>query len=88
MWKPYLVVIAERAAGAVNNLDRFHIMRHMRKSIDEVRVNETKELKTKGKEPLLTKSRWFLLKRPENLTENQMDRLKDLLACNLRTVRA
>ena len=34
------------------------------------------------------KSRWCLLKRPENLTENQVDRLTDLLACNLRTVRA
>ena len=28
------------------------------------------------------------MKRPENLTENQVDRLTDLLACNLRTVRA
>lgn len=88
MWKPYLAVIAEKAGGAVNILDRFHIMSHMSKAIDEVRANETKELKTKGKEPLLTKSRWCLLKRPENLTEKQVDRLKDLLACNLRTVRA
>jgi transposase len=88
MWKSYLVVIAEKAAGAVNILDRFHIMSHMSKAIDEVRANETKELKKNGKEPLLTKSRWCLLKRPENLTEKQVDRLKDLLACNLRTVRA
>ena len=63
-------------------------MSHMSKAIDEVRANETNELKKKGKDPLLTKSRWCLLKRPENLTENQVDRLKDLLACNLRTVRA
>ena len=88
MWKSDLAVIAERAAGAVNILDRFHIMSHMSKAIDEVRANETKELKKNGKEPLLTKSRWCLLKRPENLTGKQVDRLKDLLACNLRTVRA
>ena len=88
MWKPYLAVIAEKATGAVNILDRFHIMSHMSKAIDEVRADETKELKKKGKEPLLTKSRWCLLKRPKNLTEKQVDRLKDLLACNLRTVRA
>lgn len=88
MWKPYLAVIAEKAAGAVNILDRFHIMSHMSKAIDEVRADETKELKKKGKEPILTKSRWCLLKRPENLTDNQVDRLKDLLACNLRTIRA
>jgi transposase len=88
MWKPYLRVIAEKAPGAVNVLDRFHIMSHMGKAIDEIRATETKTLKAKGKEPLLTKSRWCLLKRPENLTDNQVERLKDLLACNLKTVRA
>ena len=88
MWKPYLAVIAKKAAGAVNVLDRFHIMSHLSKAIDEIRAGEVKELKNKGKEPLLTKSRWCLLKRPENLTEKQVDRLTDLLACNLRTVRA
>nr|WP_321466425.1 transposase [uncultured Desulfobulbus sp.] len=60
----------------------------MSKAIDEVRADESKELKKKGKDPLLTKSRWCLLKRPEKLTEKQVERLKDLLACNLRTVRA
>ncbi len=88
MWKPYLRVIAEKAPGAVNILDRFHVMSHMNKAIDEVRAKETKILKAKGKEPVLTGSRWCLLKRPENLTDNQVDRLSDLLACNLKTVRA
>ena len=88
MWKPYLSVIAEKAAAAVNVLDRFHIMSRMSKAIDEVRADEAKELRRKGEEPLLTKSRWCLLKRPENLTEKQVDRLKVLLAYNLRTVRA
>lgn len=88
MWKPYLRVIAEKAPGAVNILDRFHIMSHMNKAIDEVRAAETKALKAKGKKPLLTGSRWCLLKRPENLTDNQVDKLVDLLKCNLKAVRA
>ena len=88
MWKPYLRVIAEMAPSAVNVLDRFHVMSHMSKSIDEVRAKEAKELKAKGKEPLLTGSRWCLLKRPQNLTDNQVERLKDLLAYNIKTVRA
>jgi len=88
MWKPYLRVIAEMAPAAVNVLDRFHVMSHMSKAIDEVRAKEAKELKAKGKEPLLTGSRWCLLKRPENLTDNQVERLKDLLAYNIKTVRA
>jgi transposase len=88
MWKPYLRVIARKAPQAVNVLDRFHIMAHMNKAIDEVRAKEVKELKTKGKEPVLTATRWCLLKRPENLTENQEVKLKELVSCNLKTVRA
>ena len=34
------------------------------------------------------KNRWCLLKRPENLTDKQVDKLSDLLACNLNTIRA
>ena len=88
MWKPYLRVIAERAGNALNVLDRFHVMSHMSKAIDKVRADETRELKAKGKKPVLTKSRWCLLKRPENLTDTQVDKLRDLLACNLKTIRA
>lgn len=88
MWKPYLRVIARNAAQAVHILDRFHIMSHMSKAIDEVRAKEVKELKAKGKKPVLTATRWCLLKRPENLTENQEIKLKELLRCNLKTVRA
>jgi len=88
MWKPYLRIIAEMAPAAINILDRFHVMSHMSKAIDEVRANEVKELKAKGKEPVLTGSRWCLLKRPENLTDKQVDKLIDLLACNLKTIRA
>ena len=36
MWKPYLRVIAEKAAQAIHVLDRFHIMQKMNKAIDEV----------------------------------------------------
>ena len=47
-----------------------------------------KELKAKGYEPVLTKSRWLLLKRPEHLTDAQESRLAELLQYNLRSVRA
>ena len=38
--------------------------------------------------PVLKKSRWCLLKRPENLTDKQRIRLRDLLRFNLQSVRA
>ena len=41
-----------------------------------------------GYEPVLKKSRWCLLKRPENLTDKQTVKLSELLKYNLRTVRA
>jgi hypothetical protein len=44
----------------------------MNQAIDAVRAQETRTLKrlTHGAKVILTHSRWCLLKRPENLTEN------------------
>ncbi len=88
MWKPYLKVIAKKAAQAVHVLDRFHIMAYFSKALDKVRAGEVKELKAKGHEPVLTKTRWLLLKRPENLSDKQESKLSALLKYNLRSVRA
>lgn len=88
MWKPYLKVIAKKAAGAIHVLDRFHIMAHMNKAIDEVRAKEAKEIKAAGHEPILKHTRWCLLKRRENLTEKQEVKLSDILRFNLRSVRS
>lgn len=88
MWGPYLKVIAKKASKAIHVLDRYHIMAKMNKAIDEVRADEAKRLKQKGKSPVLKNSRWCLLKRPENLTEKQTAKLSELLKCNLKAVRA
>jgi transposase len=88
MWQPYLNVVAKAAGQALNILDRFHIMVHMNKAIDKVRATEAKELKAKGKDPVLTGSRWCLLKKVRNLNEKQAVKLQELVAMNLKTVRA
>jgi len=88
MWKPYLMVIAKKAGSALHVLDRFHIVQHLNKAIDEVRAQEARQMKADGLEPLLKHSRWCLLKRPENRTGKQEVKLADLLRYNLRTVRA
>ncbi|MHB1610006.1 MAG: ISL3 family transposase [Acidiferrobacter thiooxydans] len=90
MGKPYLNVIARHAPNALNILDRYHIAAKMNKAIDEVRAQETRALKSlaHGAKVVLTHSRWCLLKRPENLTENQAIKLKDLLSYNLKSIRA
>ena len=88
MWKPYLKVIAEHANQAVHVLDRFHVMTHFSKAIDEIRAEESRQLKRDGYEPVLKHSRWCLLKRPANLTRKQTVKLAELVKYNLRSVRA
>jgi transposase len=88
MWQPYLKVIGERLGHAVHVLDRFHVMKQFGKALDEVRAAEAKRLERDGYEPVLKRSRWCFLKRPENLTEKQTVKLSELVRYNLRTVRA
>lgn len=88
MWKAYLKIIAKKAAQAIHVLDRFHIMMQMNKAIDEVRAGEAKELVRNGYDPVLKKSRWLLLKRPENLKESQQASLAELLQYNLKSVKS
>jgi len=88
MWPAYLKVIRMRASQALQILDRFHIASMVNKAIDRIRAEEVRELKKQGREAVLTNSRWLFLKRPDNLSENQHEKLGTLLRMNLRIVRA
>jgi transposase len=88
MWEPYLKVIRQKCSDALHILDRFHIVAKLNKALDEVRAGESRLMASEGRTPLLKKSRWFLLKREENLKEEQRFRLRELLRYNLKTVRA
>ena len=88
MWPAYLKVIRLRATKAVQILDRFHIVSMVNTAIDRIRAEEMRELKKQGRQATLTNSRWLFLKRPENLSENQHEKLSELLRLNLRIVRA
>ena len=88
MWKPYLRIVAKTATQSLQVIDRFHVMSHFGKAIDKIRASEARELKANGDEPVLTGSRWCLLKRPKNLTEKQTIKLDELLRINLKAVRA
>ena len=88
MWAPYLSVLKERASKALNILDRFHIMKKFGVALDQVRAEETRQLKRDGYEEVLKHSRWCLLKRQENLTSKQTVKLRELLKYNLKSVKA
>ena len=87
MWRAYLKVIAKKIPHAVHVLDRFHIMCHLNKAIDQVRAAEAKQMNRRGLEPLLKHSRWCLLKRRHYLTGRQREKLSSLLPYNLRTIK-
>lgn len=84
----YLRAIRELAGKAVHVLDRFHVVKNMNKALDKVRAEEVRRLQESGERPVLTHSRWCLLKQPRNLTDGQASKLKELLRLNLRTTRA
>jgi transposase len=88
MWKAFLKVVRERCSTAIHVLDRFHVTQLLSKAIDLVRREEVRSLRAAGRPALLTKTRWLLLKRRDNLSADETGRLRALLRINLRSVRA
>jgi len=88
MWKAFLGVVAQRANGAIQVLDRFHVSKLCNKAIDDTRREEARKLRAAGDTVTLKHSRWVLLKRRAKLRYKQRGRLRELLAVNLATVRA
>lgn len=87
MWRPFLQVIERKVPWALQILDRFHIMKKFNEAVDEVRRQEVQALHGKAKGESLKNARWAVLKNPENLTDKQNLKLKDLLAQNLKTIK-
>ena len=88
MWAPYLKVIQKKCVNALNILDRFHIAKKFNEAVDEVRREEVKKLKAQGKENVLAKGRFILLKKVANLSSKQTVKLSELLKMNLQSVKA
>lgn len=87
MWQPYIDMVKECLPEAILVFDKFHIMQHLLKAVDEVRREEARELKKTNPE-LLKRTRYIWLKNPENLTDKQRARLGYLERLNLRCNRA
>lgn len=88
MWAAYAKVITKKLPQALIILDRFHIMKKFNEAIDQVRRQEVLSLKEKGAGQVLHNSRWCFLKRPENMTEKQEQRLQELTKQNLKTYKS
>ncbi len=79
----YLKGVREHLPKAQVTFDRFHVKQKLGEAIDEVRRADAKQHKE-----LLKNTRYLWLKRPENLSEKQLDWLDELLLQPLATVRA
>lgn len=87
MWQPYVEMIGEHLPDAALVFDKFHVIQHLLKAVDQVRIEEARELRKTNPE-LLKRTRYIWLKNPENLTDKQRAHLGHLEKLNLRCNRA
>ena len=87
MWAPYMEVVRQALPGIPLVFDKFHLIRHLLKAVNEVRRGEAKEL-SKTHPDLLAGTRYLWLKNPSNLTPRQQQRLSYLERMNLKINRA
>lgn len=87
MWAPYHKSVSVHVPQALVVFDRFHVVAHLNRAVDDVRRAEVRRLA--GEERIaMKKTRFILLKNPWNLTPKERRRLSFLVRLNLPVVRA
>ena len=81
MWEPFINQVQHHCPNAQIVFDFFHVVQAFGRVIDKVRRDEYVRATEQDKK-VLKGSRYLLLKNEENLTEDQADRLKEVLALN------
>jgi transposase len=89
MWEPFITSTWKYVPRAWAKIvfDRFHIMQHMTKAVDDVRKAEHRRLQAGG-DQTLKGTKYFWLFSEENLPEKYAERFALLKALNLKTGRA
>src|ERR1700740_622886 len=87
MWRPFTNSIAQWAVNCRIVYDKFHILQHANKAIDEVRRAEffRKGGRMRG---VVKGKRWLLLTRWMNLDSQKRQQLNELFALNRRVMKA
>lgn len=81
MWEPFINRVKQHCPDAQIVFDFFHVVQAFGKVIDKVRRDEYVKATEQDKK-VLKGSRYLLLKNPENLKDNQHNRLEEVLALN------
>jgi transposase len=89
MWEAYEISIREHLPDAMAKIvyDRFHIVQHLGKAVDQVRRAEHKILKAEGDETL-TGTKYYWLQNEENMKPQTRREFRVLKQLNLKTARA
>lgn len=87
MWAAYLGAVEEHLPQAVVVFDRFHVVQHLNRAVDDVRREAWRKLPEEEKSEF-KRTRWLWLKNPWNLRPEEKARLGELCRKNLPIVRA
>jgi transposase len=87
MWAIYLAAVREKLPRAIVVFDRFHVVQHLNRAVDDVR-RETWRMLTGEERSAFKRTRWLWLKNPWNLLRGEKRRLSALCRRNQPIVRA
>jgi transposase len=87
MWAIYLDAVRKHLCRAIVVFDRFHVVQHLNRAIDDVRRQTWRQLRGEER-AAFKKTRWLWLKNPWNLQSKERRRLSALCQKNQPIVRA
>jgi len=87
MWEPYKTSVLQWSPDCAIVYDKFHIMQHANKAVDEVRRAEFFRKGSRKREVVKGK-RWLLLTRWVNLSDRKRQQLNELFALNRKIMKA
>lgn len=87
MWAAYANAVREQLPNAHILFDRFHVVQHLNRALDEVRRSEMRRL-SRRERVHFKRCRYILLKNPWNLSNSEKDRLSTLIRWNSPLIRA
>ncbi len=89
MWDPYIAATKDYIPDAHKKIvfDRFHVMQHVLKAVDKVRIQEHKALSEEGN-TILTGTKYLWLWSQENIPQWRKEQFEALRAKDLKVSRA
>ena len=87
MWEPYLKVVRKKAPKARVIFDRFHIVSHLNKAVDEVRRDLVRQLAGQARRDLKN-TKFPLLRSKDNRTEQDRRTIEEQVKANKPLYRA